>query len=166
MIRRAIELRPAVEIYQFRLRSTTTYNHADLLRTDDWRELTYVRDVLERFKILTKVFGGPRSVFGEVLPAAIDLLTHLHHQLYKYGYGESIHEFTGPDSIPPALDFFDRIEERREFASFSAIQKSISFAIKNLVRHIKLLEQSPAYWAAAVLHPRIRARWIELNLEP
>jgi len=42
--------------------------------------------------------------------------------------------------------------------SFNSLRLSISLVIEKLEKYIGLIEQSPAYWAATILHPRFKTR--------
>lgn len=50
-------------------------------------------------------------------------------------------------------------------ASIIFIRESLKLSIKKLEKYVALMERSPAYWAAMVLHPGLRSRWIDRNLE-
>jgi hypothetical protein len=45
-----------------------------------------------------------------------------------------------------------------------AIWASLTCAIYKIEKYVALLEDSPAYWAAMILHPGYKKRWIERNL--
>ena len=46
---------------------------------------------------------------------------------------------------------------------FNVIERNIRNAITKLQKHVAKMEDSPAYWAAMILHPTHKTRWIELN---
>lgn len=46
-----------------------------------------------------------------------------------------------------------------------ALRASISVAIFKIEKYIATLEHSPTYWAAMILHPGLKKRWIEKNLD-
>jgi len=53
--------------------------------------------------------------------------------------------------------FFDRDNLR-------ALRASLAIAIHKIEKYVAVLEHSPAYWAAMILHPGLKKRWIERNL--
>lgn len=69
-------------------------------------------------------------------------------------------------------DSIDDIEiaETDDSAEFSdrqnlrALRASLSVAIYKVDKYIATLEDSPAYWAAMILHPGLKKRWIEKHL--
>lgn len=46
-----------------------------------------------------------------------------------------------------------------------ALRASLSVAIFKIEKYIATLDHSPAYWAAMILHPGLKKRWIEKNLD-
>ncbi|KAF5698483.1 hat family dimerization, partial [Fusarium mundagurra] len=46
-----------------------------------------------------------------------------------------------------------------------ALLASLSVAIFKIEKYIATLDHSPAYWAAMILHPGLKKRWIEKNLD-
>ncbi|SCV57416.1 uncharacterized protein FFB14_15150 [Fusarium fujikuroi] len=45
-----------------------------------------------------------------------------------------------------------------------ALRASLTIAIGRMDKYIATLEDSPAYWAAMILHPSLKKRWIEKYL--
>jgi hypothetical protein len=56
-----------------------------------------------------------------------------------------------------SADFSDRQNLR-------ALRASLAVAIYKIDKYIATLEDSPAYWAAMILHPGLKKRWIEKHL--
>ncbi|KAK4173288.1 hypothetical protein QBC36DRAFT_293567 [Triangularia setosa] len=63
-------------------------------------------------------------------------------------------------------------EERRRRVAFQLgedstryISKSLEWAIDKLQTYISLMEDSPVYWSALILHPGFKTKWIEQYLE-
>ncbi|KAK4171705.1 hypothetical protein QBC36DRAFT_365488, partial [Triangularia setosa] len=63
-------------------------------------------------------------------------------------------------------------EERRRVVSFQLgegstryISKSLEWAIDKLQTYISLIEDSPVYWSALILHPGFKTKWVEQYLE-
>jgi hypothetical protein len=50
--------------------------------------------------------------------------------------------------------------------SMRYIQKSLDFAIVKLAKYIDLMEENPVYWAALILHPAYKTKWLTGYLEP
>ncbi|KAJ0127546.1 hypothetical protein HZ326_29354 [Fusarium oxysporum f. sp. albedinis] len=52
--------------------------------------------------------------------------------------------------------------QKREIADVSlrAIRSCITCAIYKLEKYVTLLEDSPAYWTAMILHPAFKDKWI------
>jgi hypothetical protein len=56
---------------------------------------------------------------------------------------------------PPTLSDRDNLR---------ALRASIGIAIHKIKKYTNYLDQSPAYWAAMILHPGLKKRWIEKHL--
>ena len=56
-----------------------------------------------------------------------------------------------------SVDFSDRQNLR-------ALRASLTIAIHKINKYVATLEDSPAYWAAMILHPGLKKRWIEKHL--
>ncbi|KAK3934195.1 ribonuclease H-like domain-containing protein, partial [Diplogelasinospora grovesii] len=61
---------------------------------------------------------------------------------------------------PPLITLGDPVED--EVVSFNSIQVSLDLAIKKLEKYLDLIDDGHAYWAAMILLPGCRMRWIEL----
>lgn len=61
----------------------------------------------------------------------------------------------------PQIELGDPVIEDLDRDGFNAIQTSLRLAIEKLRKYVDLMEASPAYWAAMILLPGCRARWIQ-----
>ncbi|KAL2137480.1 hypothetical protein VTI28DRAFT_9509 [Corynascus sepedonium] len=71
-------------------------------------------------------------------------------------YRDSINdaEFTGNDDSADLSDW----------QNLRALRASLTVAIHKIDKYIAALEDSPAYWAAMILYPGLKKRWIEKHL--
>jgi hypothetical protein len=51
-------------------------------------------------------------------------------------------------------------------AGISCIRISLENSIQKLEKYVCLMEQSPAYWSAMILHPGLKRKWIDYFLTP
>ncbi|KAK4096985.1 hypothetical protein N658DRAFT_387607, partial [Parathielavia hyrcaniae] len=61
----------------------------------------------------------------------------------------------------PKIELGDPVIEDLDCDGFNTIQTSLGLAIQKLKEYVGLIEASPAYWAAMILLPGCRARWIQ-----
>jgi hypothetical protein len=102
----------------------------------------------QRARTLPRRFDGhevdlPGHTPGQVLPPDITLL--------------------GPEDGPVGAETseFELGDEGMRY-----IQKSLDFAIVKLAKYIDLMEENPVYWAALILHPAYKTKWLTEYLEP
>ena len=72
----------------------------------------------------------------------------------RYRDGANDAEIAGNDD---SADLSDRQNLR-------ALRASLTVAIHKIDKYVAALEDSPAYWAAMILHPGLKKRWIEKHL--
>ena len=64
-----------------------------------------------------------------------------------------------PTPIPEAI-----APEGADPSGLSFLRRSLTYAIRMLDKYQKLMEKSQAYWAAMLLHPGYKKRWVQLKL--
>ena len=151
MIQRALELKDALEAYAFKLRSSTdgydkeTFTD-DLLDGKDWEVLETIRDHLEPLFEMTKSLEGnidlkegakkpSHGALWEILPSFQFLLTH----------------FEG----------LEKDAKAGKFKGHKGIQESITLAWGATKKWYEKTDQSIAWVASLVLHPRWKWQWFE-----
>ncbi len=151
MIRRAIDLREALNIYALKLRVSTdpydveTFND-DYLTDKEWDALTIIRDQLEPlFRCTKDLEGNPDLLDGaqktsngalwEVLPVFQFLLTH--------------------------WESLQRESKAGKFHQHPGIQSSITLAWETTVQWYRKTDASTAWVTSMVLHPRFKWKWFD-----
>lgn len=109
----------------------------DYLTTEDWATLSEYHSILQPFKDVTmRLQGNPTdgefSALWEVLPAIEFLLNHL-----------------------------EEVKDRDDVYSEEHFKVNVSLGWAKLNEYYTLLNETPAYTAAIVLHPGFRWAWIE-----
>jgi hypothetical protein len=112
-------------------------------------------------------FAGTSIFVGHQLPALqpvappntqseifSDRLQRQRRQPARHRDGADDQEMTGNKG---SADFSDQQNLR-------ALRASLALAIYKIDKYIATLEDSPAYWAAMILHPGLKKRWIEKHL--
>ena len=66
-----------------------------------------------------------------------------------------------PADVGVVIELGDHIPDYVDLDSWSTIQTSLGLAIGKLDRYLEVLDQSPLYWAAQILNPGRKLRWIE-----
>jgi len=59
------------------------------------------------------------------------------------------------------IELGDLIPDYVDLGSWNTIQASLGLAIQKLGKYLEELDQSPLYWAAQILHPGRKLRWID-----
>ncbi|KAM7191378.1 Ribonuclease H-like domain containing protein [Rhypophila sp. PSN 637] len=59
----------------------------------------------------------------------------------------------------PHIELGTPLHDDLEVTSYSSLQSSIKYAIDKLEKYMEILDETPAYWAAHVLHPGRRMKW-------
>jgi hypothetical protein len=153
MIRRALELREALDAYAFKLRlSSDPYDKEtftdDLIKDEDWDVLKTIKDHLEPLFLLTKSLEGNATLketagkpshgaLWEILPVFQFLLTHWEER--------------------------EKEAKAGDFNGHEGIQSSITLAWNATTKWYRKTDQSIAWTAAMVLHPRFKWQWFEEN---
>lgn len=132
-ISRALKLRDRIDALQVKFANELD---EDALSDDDWTTLERIIEILTPFASVTKRLEG-RAALGshgsvwEALPALESLIKHLDTMKLKYTQ-----------------------------AAYPELAISINLAWSKLDDYYKKLDESPAYAAALVLHPRYRLEYI------
>jgi hypothetical protein len=143
MIRRALELREALDTYAFQLRlskedfDTETFQN-DYLSDNEWETLRLIGEQLEPLFRLTKDLEGNADLKDGACKAS-------HGVLWE---------------ILPVFEFilahFEKLEQQAkadEFSGHPGIQSSITLAWNQATNYYKKTDQSIVWMAAVVLHP-------------
>jgi len=150
MIRRAIELQDALDIYALKLQKSgdafdqETYDN-DYLSKQEWKALKIIKDQLEPLFLLTKCLEGNAD---------------LKDGAYKASHG-SLWE-TLP--VLKVLDHFEGLEKRSKNSDFDdhpGIQNSITEAWHKTKEYYAKTDTSIAWVAALTLHPRFKFEYFE-----
>ena len=151
MIRRALELREALELYQSKLRGAAdaydleTYND-DFLLPHEWDTLALIKDHLEPLFRLTKALEGNATLKDGAKKAS-------HGALW-----EVLPVFEHP------LSHFESLEKDAKAGKFqghSGIQSSITLAWEATIKWYRKTDLSIAWVAGLVLHPRFKYQWFD-----
>jgi len=59
------------------------------------------------------------------------------------------------------IELGDPLPDYVDLDSWSTIQSSLGLAINKLDKYLDEMDQSPLYWAAQILNPGRKLRWIE-----
>ena len=151
MIQRALDLKEALDIYALKLRvSTDEYDQetyqSDYLTEDEWAALRIIKEQLEPLFYLTKSLEGnadledgarqaSHGALWEILPVFQHLLVH-----------------------------WEKLEKESKVGKFQkhpGIQSSITLAWNTTTDWYKKTDQSIAWVASMVLHPRFKYQWFE-----
>ncbi|EAQ85354.1 hypothetical protein CHGG_09368 [Chaetomium globosum CBS 148.51] len=60
---------------------------------------------------------------------------------------------TAPRQQGLCIELGNPLHDDLEVPSFSSLQSSLQYAIDKLEKYLKMLDETPAYWAALILHP-------------
>jgi hypothetical protein len=151
MIRRALELKEALNQYANDLRDETdeldkeTYSE-DYITTTDWKALAIMKDQLEPLFRLTKDLEGNHDLKDGVRKAS-------HGALWEV---LPVFEFL--------LSYFEKLERDAKSGLFDGhpgIQSSITLAWNTTRDWYKKTDASIAWTASMVLHPRFKFSWFE-----
>ncbi|KAK4237542.1 hypothetical protein C8A03DRAFT_15921, partial [Achaetomium macrosporum] len=63
------------------------------------------------------------------------------------------------------IELGNPLHDDLEVPSFSSLQSSLQYAIDKLEKYLEILDETPAYWAALILHPGRRMKWVRLFYE-
>jgi hypothetical protein len=72
---------------------------------------------------------------------------------------------TAPKQHGPLVELGNPLHDDLEVPSFSSLQSSLKYAIDKLEKYLDILDETPAYWAALILHPGRRMKWVKLFYE-
>jgi hypothetical protein len=72
---------------------------------------------------------------------------------------------TGPGQQDPCIGLGNPLHDDLEVPSFSSLQSSLQYAIDKLEKYLEILDGTPVYWAALILHPGRRMKWVRLFYE-
>jgi len=151
MIRRALELRPALDVYTAMLHvSTDSFNketfEQDYLNDREWDALAIIRDQLMPLFLLTKDLEGNADLCESGGKAS-------HRALWETLIG-----------IEHILDHFEGLETQAKNGDFNnhpGIQNSITEAWNKTKLYYTKTDASIAWVAAVVLHPRFKWAYFE-----
>jgi hypothetical protein len=151
MIRRALELREALDLYANKLRVSVdsldaeTYEH-DYLTPQEWDALGLIKNQLEPLFYITKDLEGNANLQDGARKAS-------HGALWE---------------ILPTFEFilshFESLENQAkagDFYNHSGIQSSITLAWNTTKKWYGKTDQSIAWFAGVVLHPRFKYAWFD-----
>lgn len=151
MIRRALELREALDIYATKLRVSTealdkeTYEH-DYLTPAEWDALELIKNQLEPLFFITKSLEGNANLQDGAKKAS-------HGALWE---------------ILPTFEFilshFETLEnqaKKGDFLDHPGIQSSITLAWNTTKQWYGKTDQSIAWVAGVALHPRFKFAWFD-----
>ncbi|KAM7209268.1 hypothetical protein V8F06_014887, partial [Rhypophila decipiens] len=62
----------------------------------------------------------------------------------------------------PHIELGTPLHDDLEVTSYSSLQSSIKYAIEKLEKYMEILDETPAYWAALILHPGRRMKWVRM----
>ncbi|KAM7186725.1 hypothetical protein V8F33_011648 [Rhypophila sp. PSN 637] len=62
----------------------------------------------------------------------------------------------------PHIELGTPLHDNLEVTSYSGLQSSIKYAINKLEKYMEILDETPAYWAALILHPGRRMKWVRI----
>lgn len=62
----------------------------------------------------------------------------------------------------PRIELGTPLHDELDVPSFSSLQSSIKYAIDKLEKYIEILDETPAYWTALILHPGRRIKWVRM----
>lgn len=62
----------------------------------------------------------------------------------------------------PHIELGTPLHDDLEVTSYSSLQSSIKYAIDKLEKYMEILDETPAYWAALILHPGRRMKWVRM----
>ncbi|EAQ87078.1 hypothetical protein CHGG_08331 [Chaetomium globosum CBS 148.51] len=159
MIERALLLRVPIEIFCHRWHRVEKDPQKklpaeDLLDQEDWAALVAIKSILEPFKSITK---RPQRTAG--LPRRLaDFAVDLPGQRNRV-----LRPLEAPPQPEPQPDPQLAVEQDLAIDGLNFLQVSLDLAIAKLDKYVVAMEQSPAYWAAMILHPGHRTRWLERN---
>jgi len=159
MIQRAFQLRPQIEHYCFQ-HTANSYPPkqgddglipAQILSQNDWYILTHLNRGLEHFHHATLRLEGAakQAVFGSVwecVPIMELLLQSLTDLQEKYPNQQTFETLLDEEAIDPATEFMN---------------SSINCAFVKLRKYYTLMDNSPYWVAACILHPFIKWNYIE-----
>lgn len=151
MIKRALQLRPAIEYFFFRYEDpsdkSNEYNlQADALTDQDWKELEALIKLLQPFKRLTKHMEGVANKFGQ-----------------EGSHGAIWETLKSMDYM------FSHLKQSADAIAADPVQYPQSYAIRvdagflKLRKYYKLTDETAIYRAAMVLHPKYKFDYFEEN---
>lgn len=65
----------------------------------------------------------------------------------------------------PRIELGTPMHDDLEVPSFSSLQSSLQYAIDKLEKYLGIMDRTPAYWAALILHPGRRMKWAKMFYE-
>ncbi|TKA81632.1 hypothetical protein B0A49_01266, partial [Cryomyces minteri] len=143
MIERALQLKDAIDLYVNHAKQVleTADIVKDELTLEDWQELTELRDLLQPMKETTKRLEG---------------------NAHTGAYGALWESLGALDFL---LDHLEMEKARLEHLPSSHFKACVNLGWKKLNYYYSLSDQTPAYRAAIVLHPRFKWRWFKKHWE-
>jgi len=69
---------------------------------------------------------------------------------------------TAPRHQDLRIELGNPLHDDLEVPSFSSLQSSLQYAIDKLEKYLEILDETPTYWAALILHPGRRMKWVRL----
>ncbi|TKA39987.1 hypothetical protein B0A49_13726, partial [Cryomyces minteri] len=143
MIERALQLKDAIDLYVNHAKQVleTADIVRDELTLEDWQELTELRDLLQPMKETTKRLEG---------------------NAHTGAYGALWESLGALDFL---LDHLEMEKARLEHLPSSHFKACVNLGWKKLNYYYSLSDQTPAYRAAIVLHPRFKWRWFKKHWE-
>lgn len=151
MIRRALELKEALNIYANDLRDSDDFDDQEIFQEDyitaaEWRALEIIKNQLEPLFRLTKDLEGNHDLKDGARKAS-------HGALWEV---LPVFEFL--------LSYFEKLEKKAkagDFDEYPGIQSSITLAWNTTTSWYKKTDNSLAWTASMVLHPRFKFTWFE-----
>jgi len=153
MIRRAFELRPALNAYSANLSVSSDELDSetfieDYLADDDWADLELIKDHLEKLFYLTKNLEGNADLQESGKRAS-------HGALWETTI-----------VFEALLSHFEKLEDRAKYGEFNGnprIQSSITLAWGKAKEFYVKTDLSIAWVASVVLHPRFKWQYFETH---
>lgn len=191
MIERAIRLKEPLDHFCALARHGVPA--AYILSQADWGVLESVDKILQPLKSITKAFEGRDPVFAEVIATMQKLLTDFEtHENTTFRMpteigapepamvtssgrparttrrpahlDDSVVDFPGQNRPPQADEAPALVLDPLPDASQAFLRVNICLAILKIKKYRDLMEQSPAYWSAMILHPGYNRKWLANNL--